>query len=218
MRASLADQEDYSVEEFERRTQGILTQLAEQVGRVGLEWCVWVCMLLLLPLFVGPCRNMHLNHVFAPSSSRTPCQGLNAALYYDNTDFKKIVSLVPTSAITGEGIPDLLMLLIQLTQQMMVKKLMLSTIVECTVLEVKAIEGLGTTIDVVLVNGSLNRGDTIVVCGMNGPIVTQVRALLTPQPLRELRIKVRVGVECAAWVQLIPPPPRLLELPGWPRS
>ena len=169
--------------------------------------CVWVCMFLLLPLFAGSCRNMYLNRVFTPSSSRTPCQGLNAALYYDNTDFKKIVSLVPTSAITGEGIPDLLMLLIQLTQQMMVKKLMLSTIVECTVLEVKAIEGLGTTIDVVLVNGSLNRGDTIVVCGMNGPIVTQVRALLTPQPLRELRIKVRVGVECAAWVQLIPPPP-----------
>ena len=84
------------------------------------------------------------------------------------------------------------MLLIQLTQQMMVKKLMLSTIVECTVLEVKAIEGLGTTIDVVLVNGSLNRGDTIVVCGVNGPIVTQIRALLTPQPLRELRVKVCV--------------------------
>jgi translation initiation factor 5B len=127
-------------------------------------------------------------------------QGLNAKLYYDNDDFKRVVSLVPTSAITGEGIPDLLMLLIQLTQQMMVKKLMLSTIVECTVLEVKAIEGLGTTIDVVLVNGSLNRGDTIVVCGMNGPIVTQVRALLTPQPLRELRVKVSKDGEQGAHV------------------
>jgi hypothetical protein len=132
-------------------------------------------------------------HTYPPTHASLVCQGLNARLYYDNDDFKRNVSLVPTSAISGEGIPDLLMLLIQLTQQMMVKKLMLSTIVECTVLEVKAIEGLGTTIDVVLVNGSLNRGDTIVVCGVNGPIVTQVRALLTPQPLRELRVKVRGG-------------------------
>lgn len=55
---------------------------------------------------------------------------------------------------------------------------------QCTVLEVKQIEGLGTTIDVVLVNGQLKEGDTIVVCGLGGPIVTTVRALLTPHPLR----------------------------------
>lgn len=116
-------------------------------------------------------------------------QGLNAALYYKNPNFARYVSLVPTSAHTGEGIPDMLNLLISLTQQRMSEQLMYVSTLECTVLEVKVIEGLGTTIDVVLVNGYLHEGDKIVVCGLNGPIVTQVRALLTPQPLRELRVK-----------------------------
>ncbi|KAF8966419.1 hypothetical protein BDZ97DRAFT_1903742 [Flammula alnicola] len=116
-------------------------------------------------------------------------EGLNACLYYDNKNLGRNVSLVPTSAITGEGIPDMIMLLVNLTQQRMSDRLMYLSELECTVLEVKVIEGLGTTIDVVLSNGILREGDRIVVCGLNGPIVTQVRALLTPQPLRELRIK-----------------------------
>lgn len=116
-------------------------------------------------------------------------QGLNAVLYYDNKNLGRNVSLVPTSAITGEGVPDMIMLLVNLTQQRITERLMYLSELECTVLEVKVIEGLGTTIDVVLSNGILREGDRIVVCGLNGPIVTQVRALLTPEPLRELRIK-----------------------------
>lgn len=30
-------------------------------------------------------------------------QGLNVVPYYENTDFRKWISIVPTSAITGEG-------------------------------------------------------------------------------------------------------------------
>ena len=52
--------------------------------------------------------------------------------------------------------------------------MMYSTALSCTVLEVKAIEGLGTTVDVILITGELREGDTVVLCGLNGPIVTQV--------------------------------------------
>ncbi|XVF43788.1 hypothetical protein PTKIN_Ptkin02bG0068500 [Pterospermum kingtungense] len=116
-------------------------------------------------------------------------QGLNTELYYKNKEMGETFSIVPTSAVTGEGIPDLLLLLVQWTQKTMVEKLTYSDEVQCTVLEVKVIEGLGTTIDVVLVNGVLHEGDQIVVCGLQGPIVTTIRALLTPHPMKELRVK-----------------------------
>ena len=53
----------------------------------------------------------------------------------------------------------------------------------------KALPGLGTTVDVILINGKMKEGDTVVLAGVEGPIVTQIRALLTPQPLKELRVK-----------------------------
>lgn len=116
-------------------------------------------------------------------------QGFNAELYYENPSMSKNVSLVPTSAHTGEGIPDMLKLIIQLTQERMTNALMYLSEVQATVLEVKAIEGFGMTIDVILSNGILKEGDRIVVCGTEGAIKTNIRALLTPAPLRELRLK-----------------------------
>ncbi|XP_016466157.1 uncharacterized protein LOC107788926 [Nicotiana tabacum] len=117
-------------------------------------------------------------------------QGINTELYYKNKDMGKgTFSIVPTSAISGEGIPDLLLLLVQWTAKTMVERLTYINEVQCTVLEVKVVEGHGTTIDVILVNGVLHEGDQIVVCGMQGPIVTSIRALLTPDPMKELRVK-----------------------------
>ncbi|KAF3028424.1 hypothetical protein E8E15_006030 [Penicillium rubens] len=116
-------------------------------------------------------------------------QGFNSELFFENKSMSRNVSLVPTSAHTGEGVPDMLKLLTSLTQDRMTSKLMYLSEVECTVLEVKVIEGLGTTIDVILSNGVLREGDRIVMCGLNGPITTNIRALLTPAPLKELRLK-----------------------------
>lgn len=61
------------------------------------------------------------------------------------------------------------------------------------VLEVKTVEGLGTTIDVVLINGMLREGDRIVACGLQGPIVTRIKALKTPQ----VRVRGTAGLEQA---------------------
>lgn len=115
-------------------------------------------------------------------------QSLNTCLYYNNPG-EDDLQLIPTSAITGEGLPDLMSVIMRECQTMHKNKLREKEAFECTVLEVKVIEGLGTTIDVVLVNGTLYVGDTIILQGFNGPIVTKVRAILTPQPMRELRVK-----------------------------
>lgn len=133
-------------------------------------------------------------------------QGLNAEIFDENTNLARTVSLVPTSAITGEGIPDMLMLLVKLTQERMNQSLMYISELECTILEVKVIEGLGTTIDVILSNGVMRESDKIVLCGMDGPIVTTVRALLTPQPLRELRVKVSRTLKRSSSLMASSPP------------
>lgn len=116
-------------------------------------------------------------------------QGLNAALFYENPDAKSYVNLVPTSAITGEGMGNLLFLIIESCQNLLAKRLMYSEELLATVLEVKAIPGLGTTIDAILINGKLREGDQMVIAGTDGPIVTQIRSLLMPQPMKELRVK-----------------------------
>ncbi|XP_060067641.1 eukaryotic translation initiation factor 5B-like [Ylistrum balloti] len=116
-------------------------------------------------------------------------QGLNSALFYENKNPKEYISLVPTSAHSGDGMGNLIALLCELSQTMLAKRLSYCTELQATVMEVKALHGLGTTVDVILVNGKLKEGDLIVVPGTEGPIVTQVRGLLMPQPMRELRVK-----------------------------
>ena len=120
-------------------------------------------------------------------------QGVNSNLYWEmgeddweNSDF---VPLVPTSGVTGEGVQDVLLLLCQMAQKKIWRQLMWHANLQCTVLEVKAIDGLGMTVDVLVVNGYLREGDKAVFCTLDGPIVTEIRALLTPPPSREMRIK-----------------------------
>jgi translation initiation factor 5B len=94
---------------------------------------------------------------------------------------------VPTSGITGEGIPDLLSVIVHysLTLEGIKKKIKIrENNFRCTVMEVKMIEGYGTTIDCMLVDGKIKKDDQIVVLGFDGPIVTKVKAILTPHPMK----------------------------------
>ncbi|MEQ2294936.1 Translation Initiation Factor 5B [Ameca splendens] len=116
-------------------------------------------------------------------------QSLNAALFYENKDPRTFVSLVPTSAHSGDGMGNLIALLVELTQTMLARRLAHCDELRAQVMEVKALPGMGTTIDVILINGRLREGETIIVPGVEGPIVTQIRGLLLPPPLKELRVK-----------------------------
>ena len=103
-------------------------------------------------------------------------------------DFTKSIALVPVSAKTGEGIPELLSVLVGLTQQYLKKQLLVTMGPgKGTVLEVKEEPGLGVTINAIIYDGVLRRGDMIVVGGKEQPIVTKVRAALLPKPLDEIR-------------------------------
>jgi translation initiation factor 5B len=125
-------------------------------------------------------------------------KGINAAVYYDNPDpytwdpdiSEPYISVVPTSAITGEGIPDLLGCVINLSQRIQRDRILRrDDEFKATVMEVKVIEGLGATIDVMLINGTIREGDEIIIAGYEGLITTHIRALLTPHPMKEMRVK-----------------------------
>lgn len=119
--------------------------------------------------------------------------GVNSNIYWemgdDDWESSDFVPLVPTSAVTGEGVQDVLLLLCQMAQRKLWRQLMWCANLQATVLEVKAIDGLGMTVDVLIVNGTLHEGDKAVFCTLDGPVVTEIRGLLTPPPSREMRIK-----------------------------
>ncbi len=117
--------------------------------------------------------------------------GLEADRYDRINNYTKQIAIVPTSAKTGEGIPELLMVLTGLTQRYLEKELKISVEGPCkaTILEVKEEKGLGKTLDAIIHDGTLKIGDEIVIGTMGEPIVTKVKGLFMPAPLTEMRDK-----------------------------
>jgi len=114
--------------------------------------------------------------------------GFRAERFDRISDFKETVAIVPLSARTGEGIPELLATLTGLTQAYLFNELEITSgPARGTVLEVKEEPGLGTTVNSIIFDGALKVDDTIVLGGRDAPIVTEVRAILVPKPLDEIR-------------------------------
>jgi translation initiation factor 5B len=107
------------------------------------------------------------------------------------SDYAKELAIVPVSAMTGDGIPELLMVIVGLAQKFLEKGLDIDTDgpAKGVILEVKESKGLGTTLDVILFDGTLKKNDTVVIGGLEKPIVAKVRALLEPAPLAEMMEK-----------------------------
>jgi len=84
---------------------------------------------------------------------------------------------------------DLLSLACDLSQKMLGPQLVFKNVLEAMVMEVKAIHGLGTTVDIILRNGQIKEGDQVVLSGIEGAFATTVRAVLTPHPMKEMRVK-----------------------------
>jgi translation initiation factor 5B len=115
-------------------------------------------------------------------------QGFKTDRFDHIRDFAVNVALVPTSAKTGEGLAELVMVLVGLTQQFLKKRLQTTEgAAKGSILEVKEEPGLGLTLNTIVYDGTLYKDDLIVVGGREGPISARVRAILVPKPLDEMR-------------------------------
>ena len=114
--------------------------------------------------------------------------GYNSEAFWRIKDFTKELAIVPVSATSGVGIPELLAVMVGLTQQYLAKKLERHDgAAKGIVLEINEEIGLGPSANVILLDGILKQGDTVAVAKRDSAIVTRIKALLLPKPLDEMR-------------------------------
>jgi len=114
--------------------------------------------------------------------------GYSSEAFWRVKDFTKELAIVPVSAVTGVGIPELLAVLVGLAQQFMGRRLERHTSgARGIVLEINEEVGLGPSANVILLDGIIKHGDVVVVAKRDGAVITKIKALLLPKPLDEMR-------------------------------
>lgn len=114
--------------------------------------------------------------------------GYNSEGFWRVKDFTKEVAIVPVSAAKNIGIPELLAVVVGLSQQFMAKRLeRREGPARGIILEIKEEIGLGPSANLVLIDGILRVGDNIIVAKRDRAVVTRIKALLLPKPLDEMR-------------------------------
>ena len=109
--------------------------------------------------------------------------GFEADLFYNVQDFTKKIALVPTSAQTKEGIPELIMMLCGISQKYLANKLELGQDAKGVMLEIKK-DKSSNYIESILYDGELKKTDQIAVASFDGePIITKIRILEEIKPL-----------------------------------
>ena len=117
--------------------------------------------------------------------------GFQSDAYYRVKDFRQQVSIVPVSARTHAGIPEMLAMLIGLAQQFLKGRLEVSEEqwehARGIILEMQEEVGIGETANVILTEGTLRVGDSIGLVRRDGAFKSKVKALFMPKPLDEMR-------------------------------
>lgn len=118
-------------------------------------------------------------------------EGVACERYDRLSDFTKNVAIIPVSAQTGEGMGELLTMLTGLTQKYLETKLEIDPQGhgKGTVLEVKEVKGLGMTVDVILYDGLMKKGDSLIIGHPDGAITTKIKALFKTKPMKEIRVE-----------------------------
>src|SRR3989344_9539972 len=147
--------------------------------------------------------------------------GLNTERFDRVQDYTKQIAMVPTSAITGEGIKELLMVMTGLAQKYLEKDLEITDQKgKATILEVKEEKGLGVTLDLILYDGIMKKNDLVVIGTLDKPLETKIRTLFLPdikgkyKPIDSVSAAIGIKISAPDVKEVIPGMPVLVTTPS----